>query len=256
MPCDSSEPRGPSGTGFPGSRGATANASHAAPVNSAANAERATSGLTASPPPSLTRATVWRVSRRTRHAANRDRGAPRSTLRHSLRFPIVTQRLSYPSGARSGTSAVPAPNTYRGFDAPTNRATCAASAAVRGAEIASMSNLRGASDTSPSTGARASLPADIARFSASRSCGFGTQYATTSQYPRSAYPTSPRLKSKTFIVTPSESLCGHGTSRYSSICMDIMSFKYCSGATDSVAGCALGRGRLVHRRVWSSRRTR
>jgi hypothetical protein len=208
MPCDSSDPRGPSGTGVPGSRGATANASHeAAPVNSTANAARATSGLTARPPPALTRATACTVSRRTRHAASRDRGAPRSTLRHSRRRPIVTQRLSYPSGARSGTSAVPAPNTYRGLDAPTNRAIRAESAPVLGADTPSMSNLRGASETSPSTGARGSLPADIARFSAGRSCGGGT-YATTSQYPRSAYATSPRLMSKTFIGTPSETLCG------------------------------------------------
>ena len=187
MPCDSSEPRGPTGTGSPGSSAALTNASHAAPVKSAANAARATSGLTASPPPSLVRATAWRVSRRTRHAGRRARGTPRSTLRHSRRLPIVTQRLSYPNGARSGTSAVPAAKTYRGFDAPTNLAIRTASVLV-GAEVASTSNFRagGASDASASTGARGRRPADMARFSASRSCGLGAQYAATSQYPRSA----------------------------------------------------------------------
>lgn len=241
MPCDSSAPRGPTGSGVPGSSAAATKASHAAPVKSAANAARATSGLTASPPPSLTRATAWRVSRRTRHAGSRGRGAPRSTLRHSRRRPIVTQRLSYPSGARSGTSAVPAAKTYRGFDAPTNRATRAASAPVVGAEVASRSNLRGlsASERSPSTGARASRPAAIARFSASRSAGRVAQYAATSQYPRSAYAASPRLKSKTFIGTPSktfigtpsERLCGIYTRTRRDCCMCMtMLFRCMSGA--------------------------
>lgn len=237
MPCDSSDPRGPAGSGVPGSSAAATKASHAAPVKSAANAARATSGLTASPPPSLTRATAWRVSRRTRHAGSRDRGAPRSTLRHSRRLPIVTHRLSYPSGARSGTSAVPAAKTYRGFDAPTNRATRAASAPVVGAEVASRSNFFGASERSPSTGARASRPAAIARFSASRSAGRVAQYAATSQYPRSAYAASPRLKSKTFIGTPSktfigtpsERLCGIYTRTRDCTCLTML-FRCRSGA--------------------------